>query len=577
MLRETIYHWPLKTIQGFILALGLIWAGTALALDAQGDITTNTTWGEDVLLTGVVTVKAPAVLTISPGVTIYGNPTTALIIERGAKIMAIGTPEEPIVFTSNSISPARMDWGGVAINGYAPINNAGAFSCPGNPPNAVGEAGMGEYGGCDPHDSSGILRYVRIEYGGYRMDGENEWNALTLQGVGDGTIIEYVQCHMNSDDGIEFFGGTVNARNILNSGCADDHFDWTNGYTGRAQFIVAHKADDDGDRGIEGDNLKADNVAQPVSHPTVYNMTLVGNANIPDGGGEGILLRRGSAITLKNSIVTGFQKAAVDLDNEATFVGINTGDLVIDNCIFYDNLDGQNFNADESDEEGYTPTVTTGDFITSVMSYNRVVDPGLASTSFQSPDLRPDMFSPVFAGAAAVPADGFFVENADFIGAFDSEYDWTKGWTSFGGSLPRIPVPTGFHEYWYYPQNYPYTSANPSLSRPISFGCMDRGELDIRIGLHSFASPMDIYCGLMLPDGIIYTIGENMQIRGLSDMQPWKRSQTHSVYENIASGSGFSWPHGLYAGFVMAVPAGTNVATMGIDACGYFWGFLLAL
>jgi hypothetical protein len=106
---------------------------------------------------------------------------------------------------------------------------------------------------------------------------------------------------------------------------------------------------------------------------------------------------------------------------------------------------------------------------------------------------------------------------------------------------------------------------------------MDRGELDIRVGLHSFASPMDIYCGLMLPDGSIYTIGENTQIRSLSDMQPWKRSQTHSVYENIASASGMSWPHGFYAGFVLAVPAGTNIATMGMDACGYFWGFLLTL
>jgi hypothetical protein len=578
MSRKRVHHWFFQTGLGLVVALGLMWAGTALALQAQGDITTSTTWGEDVELTGVVSVKAPAVLTVLPGVTVYGNPQTALIIEQGAKIMAIGTPEEPIVFTSNKPagSRARGDWGGISINGYAPINNAGG-SCPDNPQTAVGEAGMGVYGGCNSHDNSGTLRYVRIEYGGYRMDGENEWNALTLQGVGDETIIEYVQCDQNDDDGIEFFGGTVDVRNILNSRCADDHFDWTNGFTGKAQFIVAHKADDDGDRGIEGDNLKADNSAQPVSNPTIYNMTLVGNKNIPDGGGEGIVFRRGTGITLKNSIVTGFQKAAVDIDNEATFAGISSGDLVIDNCIFYDNLDGAEFNADEGDEPDFTPSTTTQNFVMNTMQHNRTVNPELNSISIQSPDLRPDMFSPAFAGAAAVPADGFFVENADFIGAFDSEYDWTKGWTTFGSALATMPVPSSFLEYWYHPQHYPYTSANPELARPISFGFMERGKLDFRIGLHAFAAPMDIYIGFMLPDGSIYTFDENLQGHGVADMQPWRRSQTHSVYENLLSASGISWSHGFYAGFVLAVPAGTNVAAMSIDTPGYFWGFLTTI
>jgi hypothetical protein len=290
-----------------------------------------------------------------------------------------------------------------------------------------------------------------------------------------------------------------------------------------------------------------------------------------------VVLRRGTGITLKNSIVTGFQKAAIDIDNEATFAGINSGDLVVDNCIFYDNLGGAEFNTDESDEEGFTPSVTTQNFIMSTMPYNRIVDPELKSTSIQSPDLRPDMFSPAFAGAAAVPADGFFVENADFIGAFDSEYDWTKGWSTFGGTLATIPVPSSFLEYWYHPQHYPYTSANPELARPISFGFMEQDELDLRIGLHAFAAPMDIYFGFMLPDGSIYTFDENLQANGVADMQPWKSSQTHSVYENLLSVSGISWPHGSYAGFVMAVPAGTNVAAMSTDTPGYFWGFLMMI
>jgi hypothetical protein len=560
---------------GFFVAIVCLWASTALALQASGDITSNTTWGEDVVLTGVVFVKQPAVLTVLPGVTVYGNPQTAVIIEQGAKIMAVGTPEEPIVFTSNKPagSRARGDWGGVVLNGYAPINNTGGdCTVP-----AVGEAGMGVYGGCNPHDSSGILRYVRIEYGGFRMDGENEFNALTLQGVGDETIIEYVQCDQNDDDGIEFFGGTANARNILNSRCADDHFDWTNGYMGKAQFIVAHKADDDGDRGIEGDNLKSDNNAQPVSNPTIYNMTLVGNYNIPDGGGEGILLRRGTGISMKNSIVTNFQKAAVDIDNEATFARINSGNLAVQNCIFYNNLAGAEFNADETDEPEYTPPFTTEDVVMNPANHNSIVDPLLNNISIQTPDLRPASYSPALSGATTISSDGFFVENADFIGAFESQYDWTKGWSSFGGTLSKMPVPSGIQAYEYYPQHYPYTSANPKLARPISFGFMERGELDFRVGLHAFEAPMDIYIAFGMPDGVLYVVDENFQGHPYTDgmqMPAWRRSQTHSIYENLCWGSGISWPSGWYAGVVLAVPAGMNPAAV---TAGYLWVFQMTL
>jgi hypothetical protein len=573
MSKGRVHQRLFQTVLGLIVAFSLMWAGPASALIEApgGDITTDTTWAEDVNLTGIVNVKAPAVLTIAPGVTVYGAAQTAVIIEQGAKIMAIGTPEQPIVFTSNQPegSRARGDWGGVSINGYAPTNASGG-SCPNDPRTIVGEAGMGVYGGCQPYDSSGILRYVRIEYAGFRMDPENEWNALTLQGVGDETIVEYVQCHQNADDGIEFFGGTVNVRNILNSECDDDHFDWTHGFAGEAQFIVAHLADDTGDRGIEADNLADDTTAEPISNPSIYNMTLVGNQNIGDPG-EGILLRRGTGVTLKNSIVTNFQKAAVDLDNEATFARIDSGDLVVDNSIFYNNLGGEEFNADESDDEGFTPPTTTREFITTTMANNRLVDPQLTSTSIQSPDLRPSATSPALTGAATVPADGFFVESADFIGAFDSEYDWTKGWTTYGGQLAKMPVPSSFVQYSYQPQNYPYTSANPKLARPISFGFTGRGKMDIRVGLHAFAAPMDIYVALMLPDGTIYAVDENIQLRELADMQPWKQNQSQSVYETVFSLSDTSSLQGTYAGYVLAVPAGTNV--MGSVTSGYLWSF----
>ena len=153
------------------------------------------------LLRGAVFVKNGAILTIEPGVKIYGEQATngTLIIAQGSKIMAEGTASAPIVMSSDAFegSRARGQWGGLIINGSAPTNQGVTF----------GEGDTGAFGGNDPTDSSGVLRYVRVEYAGIEFSPDNELNGIAFQGVGSGTVVDHVQVHMNQDDGVEMFGG----------------------------------------------------------------------------------------------------------------------------------------------------------------------------------------------------------------------------------------------------------------------------------------------------------------------------------------------------------------------------------
>ena len=224
------------------------------------------------------------VLTIEPGTQIYGETSTdgMLVIRRHSKLIAEGTAEAPIVFTSSKSpgSRARGDWGGLILNGLAPINRCADVEgdC-----QAFGEGGTGWYGGGDPADDSGSLKYVRVEFAGTLISPDNELNGIAFQGVGSGTTVDYVQVHMNDDDGVEFFGGTVNAKHVLVTGVGDDGIDWTDGWIGKLQYAVVQQFDDTSDNGIEADNQDLDNTALPRSSPTLSNVTLV----VPRGGGQG--------------------------------------------------------------------------------------------------------------------------------------------------------------------------------------------------------------------------------------------------------------------------------------------------
>jgi hypothetical protein len=358
-------------------------------------------------------------LTIEPGTTIYGESSTKgmLVITRGSKIMAEGTAAGPIVFTSDKPvgSRNRGDWGGLIINGKAPINTG---------EEAYGEGGTGYYGGNDPNDNSGVLRYVRVEFAGREISPDNELNGIAFQAVGSGTVVEYVQVHMNKDDGIEMFGGNVNLKYAMVTGAADDSFDWTDGWTGKAQFVVVQQAPDDSDNGIEADNNGEDNIATPVSNPTIYNFTFVG-APGSDKSDIGLLLREGTKAKLYNGIVMGFQESGLDIDHQATFDNAAAGELVVDNCIFYDNKP-ENFKNDDDDDltfdEKNFATVTNKNNMEASQSpvvdaYNQTA-PNFAP---QGPALSHTPKSP--------PSDGFF-QPANFIGGIDPSNDWTIGWTT---------------------------------------------------------------------------------------------------------------------------------------------------
>ncbi len=368
----------------------------------------------DYLLRGAVFVEGGATLTIEPGVKIFGEQATngTLVIAQGSKIMANGTASAPIVMSSDAAigSRARGQWGGLIVNGSAPTNQGITF----------GEGDTGAFGGNNPADSSGVLRYVRVEYAGIEFSPDNELNGIAFQGVGSGTVVDHVQVHMNQDDGVEMFGGTVNLKYVMVTGARDDSFDWTDGWTGKGQFLVVQQYGDDADNGFEVDNSSKDNEATPRSAATIYNVTLVGDPSGPESD-NGMLIREGAAGTFANFIVTGFNKVGLDINNEATHAQADSGKLVVKNSIFFENKNG-NF-GDEKDDDGFDEA----DFAAS--NGNKETDPGLKDPFNKSaPDFTPG------AGAAAVspaapPADGFF-ENVNFIGGVSPSNNWTTGWTT---------------------------------------------------------------------------------------------------------------------------------------------------
>lgn len=206
-------------------------------------LTSDTYW----VIRGTVFFHEPEHLTIEPGTRIVGETATrgTLVIDRGAQIIADGRADAPIVFTSDQPigERGRADWGGLIINGRAPLNLPGGVG--------LGEGDTGAYGGDNPDDNSGILRYVRVEFAGIEFSPDNELNGIAFQGVGRGTTVDYVHVKFNKDDCVEMFGGTVDLKHIIVTACGDDSIDWTFGWTGRIQYAVAQQRGDDADRGIE--------------------------------------------------------------------------------------------------------------------------------------------------------------------------------------------------------------------------------------------------------------------------------------------------------------------------------------
>ena len=289
----------------------------------SGNINTTTTLTSDKVwvLKGYVYVTDGAKLIIQPGTIIISDIAEkgALCIERGAQIIAEGTPTKPIVFTSGKPSGEKTpgDWGGIVILGRAKTNRSSEPTI---------EGGIGRpYGGTNDQDNSGVLKYVRIEYAGIAALPNSEINGLTLGGVGSGTTIEYVQTIYANDDAFEFFGGTVSPKNLYAYATADDDYDFDFGYTGTVTNSVSKrdpKFVDNGDagNGVECDNDGTGSSAQPFTHPKLIGMILVGpfDASSLTNHNLGLRWRRATQFTITNSKILGYMKGAFSIESNET-------------------------------------------------------------------------------------------------------------------------------------------------------------------------------------------------------------------------------------------------------------------
>lgn len=306
--------------------------GTTLSGTITEDVTLKS--GSTYKLSGAYTVEEGATLNIEPGVKIvavYDDNVDYILIKQGAKINAKGTASAPIIMTSEKEESGA--WGGIHICGRAHTNAEGG--------KGSSEIGGAEYGGNDDKDNSGVLQYVRLEYTGYAFDEEHEANGISFYGVGSGTTVDHCQAYKGSDDGFEFFGGSVNVSNMVVTSCSDDSFDWTEGWNGTATDLVAYQEPEatlgyDCDCLIEADNNENNYEATPVAHPTLKNLILVGNG----GSKQGVRLRRGTQVTMDNAQICG-KGQALTVESTETENALLDGTSSITNTTISNNVNSE--------------------------------------------------------------------------------------------------------------------------------------------------------------------------------------------------------------------------------------------
>ncbi len=396
--------------------------------DLVGGQTYNWTNDTEYLLDGYVYLEAGGVLNIEPGTVVRakvagsnGDATTALIIARDAQINAVGTVDNPVIFTgefdnlSISIDFTAVDnktWGGLIILGNAPVGeDGGDDSVEGisseNEPRVL-------YGGNDPMDNSGILKYVSIRHGGSTIAADNEINGLTLGGVGSGTEIDYIEVFANSDDGIEIFGGTVNITHAAIAFQGDDAFDVDESWDGYIQYAFSIQQDisaEIGDNAVEYDGSERADLG-PKTVGRIYNGTFIGSG-VETGNSNGLRLKQDGAVQMWNCVWTDIQGGVVRVQ-DSSIDRLNAGETVFANNIAF------NFGSFEIDPGNAFD-----------ISGLENIDPQIASIS-RLPDNRLDPrpatnASPLLANVATPTEAG--VDVTDFRGAFRDNL-WLEGWTA---------------------------------------------------------------------------------------------------------------------------------------------------
>ena len=421
------------------------------------------------ILKGLVYMVGNHTMTIEAGTTIKGSysgsDVAALIITRGSKIMAQGTPTEPIVFTSASLNPQSGDWGGLMVLGKAPINTTfngtqGLMQIEGGVDNAQGDglAGSGDavVPAPVPDDNSGVLSYVRIEYAGYAFQPDKEINSLTLAGVGRGTTIDHIQVSYAKDDAYEFFGGNVNAKYLIAWKTQDDDFDTDNGYSGKVQYGLVIRdsviADISTSEAFESDNNSSGGTVTPKTSAIFSNITAIGpRATLNNTGNNlfraGAQIRRNSSISIYNSIFLGWpQGILIDgTTGSSTALNIEDSSLRLRNvtlagnpvAVKFTGTGGASINSDASLMAWFTNSFYNNDILVNAADA-KLIQP----FNYNAPDPTPFAGSSgnqkILSGASFTDSkfsgDTFFDKTVTFRGAVapaGAESSWWKGWTSF--------------------------------------------------------------------------------------------------------------------------------------------------
>ncbi|WP_080056005.1 IPT/TIG domain-containing protein [Spirosoma aerolatum] len=437
--------------------------GNKPVITVASNITATTNWtaGNIYVIQGFVSVTSGATLNIEKGTIIKGAPKEqdpsgqgkggTLIIQAGAKINAVGTVDSPIIFTSSKAAGSRNygDWGGVVLIGKAPHNQPSVTAFEGGIPGTIGAY-------TDVNDNSGVMQYCRIEFGGIALSNlaNSEINGLTLYGVGAGTTIDHIQVSYSGDDSYEWFGGTVNMKNLIAFRGWDDDWDTDWGYVGKVQYGVSLRdpdvADQSGSNGFESDNFNpgapatAANNGLPLTAPVFANMSnfvttgTPSNAASAKGSGpfqSGMHLRRNTSISIFNSLLVGYpeglrldaQTGTTNTLDNATAGNLQLRGIVIANCTT-PVRGAQSITNDQA-----TAFFGTAAYQNQIIASTDLSKLLLNSATFNltTPNFLPQSGSPLLTGAIwdGKGADAFFTKET-FKGAFGTT-DWTKGWTNW--------------------------------------------------------------------------------------------------------------------------------------------------
>lgn len=454
-------------------------AGTGGNVDVTQDITANTTWTSDKTYTlkGFIHVANGATLTIQPGTKIVGDFNTvgsSLFVLRGAKINAVGTAAAPIVLTSSRAAGERQpgDWGGLIIIGNARINRSSTVNVEGTGTDGSTVASGKNYtvsysGGTADDDNSGTLSYVRVEFAGYAPRENEELNSFTFAAVGSGTRISYLQAMAGLDDSFEFFGGGVVGDHLVSYEAGDDHFDMSEGFRGKLQYVIALQttqltprtgagslaSDPEGieNDGCSGSGCDLGQSSTPLTIPVIANFTLIGTgdaATSGSSGGLGMMLRRGTGGYYVNGIVARYPRGGVSLRDADTYTragataitDLATADLAVRNVVFAEN--GSVFQGANGSNIQNALDMTGNALVSSAAAtaalFTAFPATVTASTAAAAFDWTPAPTAPTATGGLATftgklaTAAGTTVAGTAYVGAAQPNgAKWWQGWTVY--------------------------------------------------------------------------------------------------------------------------------------------------